>query len=145
MNYRRGWICVFLFTLTLINYTDRVALSVSAKPIAAEFGLSPVEMGYLLSSFLWTYVLCLIPVGLLVDRLGSKTVIHAMNVPCQHTLSRLQLPELAGELLALRIDARERLADPLLLLGDLEPVKSSAEPMVCGLSPGGRSHERTGL
>src|SRR6516164_1114240 len=74
MNYRRGWICVFLFTLTLINYTDRMALSVSAKPIAAEFGLSSVEMGYLLSSFLWAYVLCLIPVGLLVDRLGSKTV-----------------------------------------------------------------------
>jgi MFS family permease len=74
MNYRRGWICVFLFTLTLINYTDRMALSVSAKPIAAEFGLSSVEMGYLLSSFLWTYVLCLIPGGLLVDRLGSKTV-----------------------------------------------------------------------
>jgi MFS family permease len=74
MNYRRGWICVFLFTLTMINYTDRMALSVSAKPIAAEFGLSSVEMGYLLSSFLWTYVLCLIPGGLLVDRLGSKTV-----------------------------------------------------------------------
>jgi hypothetical protein len=37
--------------------------------------------------------------------------------------------ELAGELLAPRIDARERLADPLLLLGDLEPVKSPAEPM----------------
>ena len=44
MHYRRGWICVFLFTLTLINYTDRVALSVSAKPIATEFGSSPVAM-----------------------------------------------------------------------------------------------------
>jgi MFS family permease len=73
-NYRRAWICVFLFTLTLINYTDRVALSVAAKPIAAEFHLSPVEMGYLLSSFLWTYVLCLIPVGLLADRWGGKIV-----------------------------------------------------------------------
>jgi ACS family glucarate transporter-like MFS transporter len=31
-------------------------------------------MGYLLSSFLWTYVLCLIPVGLLVDRFGGKIV-----------------------------------------------------------------------
>jgi ACS family glucarate transporter-like MFS transporter len=31
-------------------------------------------MGYLLSSFLWTYVLCLIPVGLLVDRFGGKAV-----------------------------------------------------------------------
>ena len=52
MHYRRVWVCVFLFTLTLINYTDRVALSVAAKPISIEFGLSPVEMGFLLSSFL---------------------------------------------------------------------------------------------
>ena len=71
---RRAWVCVFLFTLTFINYTDRVALSVAAKPISTEFGLSPVEMGYLLSSFLWTYVLCLLPVGLLVDRFGGKAV-----------------------------------------------------------------------
>jgi len=74
MHRRRIWICVFLFTLTLINYTDRVALSVAAKPISTEFGLSPVEMGFLLSSFLWMYVLCLLPVGLLVDRYGGKLV-----------------------------------------------------------------------
>lgn len=74
MAWRRGWISVFLFTLAMINYIDRVALSVAAKPIAAEFGLSPVAMGYLFSSFLWTYLLCLIPMGILVDRFGSKTV-----------------------------------------------------------------------
>jgi sugar phosphate permease len=63
MHYRRGWVCVFLFLLTTINYADRVALSVAAKPISVEFGLTPVEMGYLLSSFLWMYVVCLVPVG----------------------------------------------------------------------------------
>jgi ACS family glucarate transporter-like MFS transporter len=74
MNFRRGWVCVFLLTLTTINYADRVALSVAATPIRMEFGLSQVQMGYLLSSFLWTYVLCLIPVGMLVDRFGGKIV-----------------------------------------------------------------------
>jgi ACS family glucarate transporter-like MFS transporter len=74
MSYRRGWVCVFLFTLTAINYADRVALSVAAKPVSLEFGLSPVQMGYMLSSFLWMYVVCLIPVGLLVDRFGGKLV-----------------------------------------------------------------------
>ncbi len=74
MNIRRGWVCLFLFTLTSINYADRVALSVAAKPISTEFHLSNVEMGYLLSSFLWFYVFCLIPVGLLVDRYGGKVV-----------------------------------------------------------------------
>jgi MFS family permease len=74
MHYRRIWIFVFLFTLTAINYADRVALSVAAKPISIEFDLSPVAMGFLLSSFLWMYVVCLIPVGLLVDRFGGKIV-----------------------------------------------------------------------
>ena len=31
-------------------------------------------MGWLLSSFLWMYLICLIPVGLLVDRFGGKVV-----------------------------------------------------------------------
>jgi MFS family permease len=74
MNSRRLWVLVLLFTLTTINYTDRVALSVAAKPISGEFGLSPIQMGYLFSSFLWMYILCLIPVGLLVDRFGGKAV-----------------------------------------------------------------------
>ena len=74
MTFRRGWVCLFLFTLTSINYADRVALSVAAKPISTEFGLSNTQMGYMLSSFLWFYVLCLIPVGLLVDRFGGKIV-----------------------------------------------------------------------
>jgi MFS family permease len=73
-NRRRIWVCAFLFMLTAINYADRVALSVAATPVAQEFGLDKVEMGYLLSSFLWAYVLCLIPVGLLVDRFGGKIV-----------------------------------------------------------------------
>ncbi len=73
-NIRRIWVCAFLFTLTAINYADRVALSVAATPVAQEFGLDKVHMGYLLSSFLWAYVLCLIPVGLLVDRFGGKIV-----------------------------------------------------------------------
>jgi MFS family permease len=73
-SLRRGWVCLFLFTLTMINYADRVALSVAAQPVSKEFGLSKTELGYLLSSFLWMYVICLIPVGLLVDRFGGKGV-----------------------------------------------------------------------
>jgi MFS family permease len=74
LSWRRGWISLFLFTLAMINYVDRVALSVASKPLAEEFGLSKVAMGYLFSSFLWTYLLCLLPMGILVDRFGSKTL-----------------------------------------------------------------------
>jgi MFS family permease len=69
---RRGFIALFLFTLTAINYIDRLALSMAAKPVAAEFQLSPVQLGYLFSSYLWAYVLVSIPMGMLVDRFGAK-------------------------------------------------------------------------
>ncbi len=74
MSYRRGWIALLLFALALINYIDRVTLSFAATPIAQEYGLSPVLLGYLFSSFLWTYTLFLLPMGLLVDRSGAKWV-----------------------------------------------------------------------
>jgi len=49
-----------MFLLAAINYIDRSALSVAAAPLAQEFKLDPVQMGYLFSSFLWFYVLCLV-------------------------------------------------------------------------------------
>lgn len=72
MTYRRGWIAVFLFSLSMINYMDRIALSIAAKPLANEFHLSSVKMGYLFSSFIWSYALFLIPTGIMIDRLGTK-------------------------------------------------------------------------
>lgn len=74
MHYRRGWIALFLFSLAMINYIDRITLSFAIGPIAKEFGLDSVTKGYLFSSFLWTYTLCLIPMGMLVDRFGAKAI-----------------------------------------------------------------------
>lgn len=77
-NRRYLAICLsLLFSLSLINYLDRVALSVAAKDIAADFHLTPVEMGYFFSSFLWTYVVCVVPAGMLADRYGSRKVAGA--------------------------------------------------------------------
>jgi MFS family permease len=74
-NRRRLWIFVFLFLLNAINYLDRVVLSVDAQPIAKEFALSPIALGYLFSAVLWAYALCQIPVGIILDRWGSRTPI----------------------------------------------------------------------
>jgi ACS family glucarate transporter-like MFS transporter len=71
---RRYWIFVFMFLLATINYVDRIVLSVSSTPIASEFGIDKVQLGYLFSSFLWLYVVCLVPMGIIVDRLGTRTV-----------------------------------------------------------------------
>jgi len=75
MQTRRIWIAALIFTAVVINYIDRIALSIASKSIATEYGFTPVQMGYLFSGFLWTYVVCLIPLGLLVERLGAKRVI----------------------------------------------------------------------
>ncbi|SDV51535.1 MFS transporter [Chitinasiproducens palmae] len=74
MKNRRIFIYVFLFSLTSINYIDRVALSVAAQPIAHEFGIGPIQMGFLLSSFIWTYFASLIVWGLALDRWGTRYV-----------------------------------------------------------------------
>jgi MFS family permease len=72
MSYRRGWIALFLFALSMINYMDRVALSIAARPIASEFKLTAIGMGYLFSSFVWSYTLFLLPMGFLIDRFGTR-------------------------------------------------------------------------
>jgi MFS family permease len=74
MPKRRLWIYALMFLLSAINYMDRSALSVSATPLSHEFGLDAVQLGYLFSSFLWLYVICLVPMGMIVDRLGTRTV-----------------------------------------------------------------------
>ncbi|RJF64966.1 MFS transporter [Rhodopseudomonas palustris] len=66
-----------LFVLMFINYLDRVNLSVAAKSIADTYQLSPIDMGYIFSAFLWTYLICLIPMGLLADRFGGRAVTYS--------------------------------------------------------------------
>ena len=71
---RRYWVYLLLFLFNMIAYTDRVNISVAGKPIADELGLSPVALGYLFSSFLWAYVLMMLPGGRLIDRFGPHNV-----------------------------------------------------------------------
>ncbi len=73
-NHRRYLVYTGIFVMMMLCYMDRINLSVAAKSIAATYGLSPVQLGYLFSSFLWTYLICLIPVGMAVDRLGARAV-----------------------------------------------------------------------
>jgi len=72
---RRRWrIAVLLGFGVLVNYFDRINLSVAQGALHAEFGITTVTFGYLLSAYSWTYALCQIPVGVLLDRFGVKRV-----------------------------------------------------------------------
>jgi MFS family permease len=73
-HFRRGWIYALMLALVTINYMDRSALGVVAQAVRGEFSLSPVQMGYLFSSFLWTYVICLLPVGIMLDRFSARNI-----------------------------------------------------------------------
>ncbi len=71
MTRRRYWVYLLLFLFNFVCYLDRINMSVAGKPVAQEFALSPVALGYLFSSFLWAYVVMMLPSGHLVDRLGA--------------------------------------------------------------------------
>jgi MFS family permease len=58
----------------LVNYFDRVNLSVSQEALHNAFGISTVMFGYLLSAYSWTYAAFQLPSGLILDRLGVKLV-----------------------------------------------------------------------
>lgn len=71
---RRFLLCGLLLLLVTVNYLDRSVLSVAAKDVAAEFHFSPVVMGYLFSSFTWTYALFIFLTGFLIDRFPTKRI-----------------------------------------------------------------------
>ncbi|UUZ54246.1 MFS transporter [Massilia sp. H-1] len=71
---RRWGIGALLGIGVLINYIDRIGLSVAAPQIKDMFQLTPVELGLLFSAFAWSYSLLQIPVGMVIDRFGPTKV-----------------------------------------------------------------------
>jgi MFS family permease len=74
MTHRRYWVYFLLFLFNVICYLDRINMSVAGRSVAQDFGLSPIQLGYLFSSFLWAYVAMMLPSGRLVDGLGAHRV-----------------------------------------------------------------------
>ena len=73
---RRWRIALLLGIGVIVNFFDRVNLSVAITPLRNEFGLSTVAVGYLLSTYSWTYILLQLPSGPVLDRFGVKPVIR---------------------------------------------------------------------
>jgi ACS family D-galactonate transporter-like MFS transporter len=72
---RRRWRIAWLLGIgVLVNFFDRVNLSVSHDSLIAAFGISDVVFGYLSSSYNWTYALCQLPIGVFLDKLGVRRV-----------------------------------------------------------------------
>ncbi|MDC7685133.1 MFS transporter [Asticcacaulis sp. BYS171W] len=73
-THARYWLIAFLFIITTINYADRSTFSIAGSAASEALGLSPVQMGFILSAFGWAYVAAQIPGGALLDRFGVKRV-----------------------------------------------------------------------
>jgi ACS family D-galactonate transporter-like MFS transporter len=72
---RRRWrIALLLAFGVLVNFFDRINLSVSRDALHDSFGLSLVAFGYLSSAFSWTYAVMQMPCGVLLDRWGVRRV-----------------------------------------------------------------------
>ena len=66
---RLEWFILWLLVISVcINYIDRGNLSVASVDVANELHLQPFQLGVLLSAFFWTYALCHLLSGWLIDR-----------------------------------------------------------------------------
>ncbi|GLV54585.1 putative transporter YybO [Dictyobacter sp. S3.2.2.5] len=68
----RWWMAILLGIGIVINYLDRVNLSVTSVSLQKEFHLTDAQVGYILSSFLISYAVLQLPVGAWLDRFGVK-------------------------------------------------------------------------
>src|SRR5262245_32938113 len=68
----RWWIVGLIFFATLINYIDRLTISVLAPVITKDLNLSNTEFGGILTWFLLAYTISQGLSGKLYDRIGTK-------------------------------------------------------------------------
>ena len=71
----RRWLIAFLLAFgVLVNYFDRVNLSVAKQALEKDFGIDNIGFGYLLSAYNWTYAALQLPTGVLLDRFGVQAI-----------------------------------------------------------------------
>src|SRR5213083_1272157 len=68
----RWWIIGLIFLATLINYIDRLTISVLAPVITRDLGLTNTEFGGIITWFLLAYTISQGLSGKLYDRVGTK-------------------------------------------------------------------------
>ena len=70
---RRQWaIAILLFVMILLNYLDRVVLSLVSPILRKELNLTPMDYAFAVNAFLVAYGLMYLGSGLVLDRVGSR-------------------------------------------------------------------------
>lgn len=80
------WQIMFLvFVIMVLNYLDRVNISVAAPFIQKEFGFTPVQLGVIFSAFAWGNVIGQIPGGVCSAMFGAKRM-YIIAIVCWSAL-----------------------------------------------------------
>ena len=95
----RWTICSLLFFATTINYLDRQVLSLLKPMLEDEFGWTNSQYANIASAFQFTYAVCLLFAGRIIDKLGTKkgyawaiilwsigAIVHALAIPIGEVL-----------------------------------------------------------
>jgi MFS transporter, ACS family, D-galactonate transporter len=72
--HRRWRIAVLLGIGVLVNFFDRVNISVAFAALHKDWGVGAVAFGYLASAYNWSYAALQIPIGILLDRWGVRRI-----------------------------------------------------------------------
>ena len=99
----RYLIMVLLFISVTVNYLDRSNISITAPLMRAELGIDTARMGYVLSAFGWTYAICQIPGGWLVDRVAPRVLYSTLILLWSITTIALGFTYTVAGLMAIRM------------------------------------------
>ena len=93
----------FLFLIGVVNYLDRSALSIANTTIQKDLAISPMQMGVMLSAFSIAYAFSQLPLGALIDKLGSKLALGGSLVGWSVAQAAFGLFSSYGHLVGLRV------------------------------------------
>lgn len=80
-NHRRRWIIFFVLSLIyILVYFYRVSLAVVAGDITRDLNLTPQQLGVLSGVLFYVYGAAQLPLGPMIDRIGSRKVISGCGV-----------------------------------------------------------------
>lgn len=78
---RSPWVLLaLLMAVAATSHFNRISMPIAGdERVMAQYGIKPTQMGWVYSSYLIAYTLCMIPGGWFIDRFGPKLALGAMG------------------------------------------------------------------
>jgi ACS family glucarate transporter-like MFS transporter len=80
MLQARWRILALIFAFAFTGYVQRNGISIAAERMMPELGLTQVQVGWLLTAFLFTYAVFQIPGALLGQRIGGRVILALIGL-----------------------------------------------------------------